>query len=184
MFGGCFKRVSDDYITPIIEMAHEVSPLHGFGGSTSMPGRARRRPFDYQVFGIFSTTTVFPSLHFWLSPLILSASVGFWHIWQKDRKFAETGCSLPTLVLSLQIASELLSPGLGPSVRHLSLSSQSGCLPCVLGALQLQQTSPRHALWVLRLKADCSDYSERDSGDKGGADSGKGKHFMCLTETL
>lgn len=152
MFGGCFKRVSDDYIIPIIEMAYEASLLHGFRGWTSMPGRTRKRPFDYQVFGIFSTTTVFPLLHFWLSPLILSASVGFWHSWQKYRKFAETGCSLPTLVLSLQTASELLSPGLGQSVRHPSLSSQSGCLPCVLGTLQSQQTSPRHALWVLRLK--------------------------------
>lgn len=41
-------------------MAHEVSLLHGFGGSTSVPGRTRRRPFDYQVFGIFSLTIVFP----------------------------------------------------------------------------------------------------------------------------
>lgn len=152
MFGGCFKRASDDYIIPIIEMAHEVSLLHGFGGWTSMPGRTRKRPFDYQVFGIFSTATVFPSLHFWLSPLILSASVRFWHSWQKYRKFAETGCSLPTLVLSLQIASELVSPALGQSVRHPSLSSQSGCLPCVLGTLQSRQTSPGHALWVLGLK--------------------------------
>ncbi|KAM9713810.1 uncharacterized protein ACBT57_019505 isoform 1-T1 [Dama dama] len=78
------------------------------------------------------------------------------------------------LITKFLIASELLSPGLGQSVRHPSLSSQSGCLPCVLGALQSQQTSPRRALWVLRLKADCRDYSERDSGDKRGADSGKG----------
>ena len=64
MFGGCFKRVSDDYITPIIE----VSLLHGFGGSTSMPGRAGRRPFDYQVFGIFGIFPLTSLLTFSLNP--------------------------------------------------------------------------------------------------------------------
>lgn len=144
-----------------------------------MPRRTRRRQFDHQVFGVCSPIILFSSLHVLLFPFILYASVYFWQIWQKGNRFVETGCSLSHPGAVTADCFRAAVSWAWAKCRHQSLSSWCSCLPCGLGALQSQQLSPRHALWVFGWKT--RENLELENKDKRGTESSKGKYFICLT---
>lgn len=160
---------------------HMKSLLRGSAGSISMPGRTRKRQFDHHVFKVCRLTTLIPWLHFLLCPFILSASVYFWQIWQECTGLAEAG-SLPTLLLLLQIASELSCRLLGlgkvsASVFVITIPGSAlgaGCPAEPAGQPQGMPSEYSGGILIGGL----------DNKDETGAESGKGKYFICLTVFL
>lgn len=104
--GGLRERVTIKFL-PLWEWHMKSLPSVDLRDPLLCPEELEEDDLITTFLGSVGLTTLIPTLHFLLCPFILSASVYFWRIWQKYSRLAEADCSLPTLVLLLQIVSEL-----------------------------------------------------------------------------
>lgn len=141
MCDSCFKRVSDYEIPPTYRNIHEIYLLHGLKDKFLCLEDLRRQ-FDHQVFSNYYSLPLTSLLTFSLYPFC------FCRIQQICRNRLSTSYAGTVTADCFR--------GAWATCHYQSLSSQSWCLPCVLGAWQSLLASPRHACGCsgTRLKGD------------------------------